>query len=102
MSEVKKITLDSFQYHLMNHNIRLNNFVVYVSEEVNSEDFDINSTPFQIPKFETARATLVLMLSRNENLKFNSQDKKEGIVKIYKTAAKESCKTSQCHLSKQN
>lgn len=85
---MKSITLSKYKYSIMNFELVMDNFTIYVEDQFDEQSFDPNRHSYRIPRFEQARAMVILAARKSELLKFSIQDKEDGIVSIYKRACK--------------
>ena len=85
---MKSIKLSKYKYRLMNFELVMDNFTVYVEDHLDEQCFDPDKHSYRIPRYEQARAMVILAAKKSELLKFSLQDKEDGIVAIYKRACK--------------
>ena len=86
--EKKKIRVLEYPYTLMNVEILLHECVVYVDCEINEQDFDPWQTQHFLPKFEQARALVIIAAKQRQLIRLLPEDKHNGVVAIYKRACK--------------
>ncbi len=72
----------------MNYEIILNECVVYIDESVDEKAFNPRLDKHSLPKFEQARALVILAAKQKQLIKLTEADKKEGVVGIYVRACK--------------
>ena len=72
----------------MNYELILNECVVYIEESMDENSFNPHIHKHSLPKFEQARALVILAAKQKELIKLTDEDKKQGIVGIYVRACK--------------
>ncbi len=85
---LKKIRIKKYPYQIMNYELILNECVVYIDESIDEKAFNPSTDKHSLPKFEQARALVILLAKQKQLINLTEPDKKEGVVGIYVRACK--------------
>ena len=75
----KKIRVKKYLYQIMNYQIVIDECVLYVDDIIDEESFDPKLHKHFLPKFEQARALVILAARQGQTIQLTSKDKDEDL-----------------------